>query len=428
MAANDARFQRVRHRTLAIPQTVTPVAHYPSKLRIYQTNASPYWQVRTFLQGKTYTQSLRTTHRAVALRGARDFFHRKVAEIYGQRVTERADGGVRFQDLVGPTLAHEHARAERGELTQSGLRILRNRLQKTITPYFGAQLVERIDYVSVSEFVAHLTKQGHSTTTIQQHMVAVRKVLTQALARRLITALPRFPTVKITSNPRSGFSLLEYRQLVRAARQSADQPVPILTSEKSRRGSGRVDRYTRVSGDLQHLIVFMVNSFVRPSDIRNLQHQHVTVVRGEHTYLRLNLPESKSHDKPIVTMRSAVRAYERLRLLHEAQGQAQRTDYVFLPEVADRRKVLEQLGFQFAYVRSRSGITDASDGAGERPLYSLRHTAIMFRLLYGGRIDLLTLARNARTSVEMIDKHYASRLTGEMNIGLLQSKRRRASP
>ena len=124
VAANDARFQRVRHRTLAIPETVTPVAHYPSKLRIYQTNASPYWQVRTFLQGKTYTQSLRTTHRAVALRGARDFFHRKVAEIYGQRVTERADGGVRFQDLVKATLAHEHARAERGELTQSGLRIL----------------------------------------------------------------------------------------------------------------------------------------------------------------------------------------------------------------------------------------------------------------------------------------------------------------
>jgi hypothetical protein len=48
----------------------------------------------------------------------------------------------------------------------------------------------------------------------------------------------------------------------------------------------------------------------------------------------------------------------------------------------------------------------------------------MFLLLYGGRIDLLTLARNARTSVEMIDKHYASRLTGEMNIGLLQSTRR----
>ena len=59
----------------------------------------------------------------------------------------------------------------------------------------------------------------------------------------------------------------------------------------------------------------------------------------------------------------------------------------------------------------------------KRSLYSLRHTAITFRLLYGKGIDLLTLARNARTSVEMIERFYSSNLTAEMNIELLQSKR-----
>ena len=62
---------------------------------------------------------------------------------------------------------------------------------------------------------------------------------------------------------------------------------------------------------------------------------------------------------------------------------------------------------------------------GSRSLYSLRHSAITFRLLYGQGIDLLTLARNARTSVEVINKHYASTLSGEQNIGLLQSRRSR---
>jgi hypothetical protein len=38
-------------------------------------------------------------------------------------------------------------------------------------------------------------------------------------------------------------------------------------------------------------------------------------------------------------------------------------------------------------------------------------------------IYLLTLARNARTSVEMIERFYASNLTAEMNIDLLQGKR-----
>lgn len=37
----------------------------------------------------------------------------------------------------------------------------------------------------------------------------------------------------------------------------------------------------------------------------------------------------------------------------------------------------------------------------DRSLYSLRHSAITFRLLYGQGIDLLTLARNARTSVDV---------------------------
>jgi hypothetical protein len=40
---------------------------------------------------------------------------------------------------------------------------------------------------------------------------------------------------------------------------------------------------------------------------------------------------------------------------------------------------------------------------------------------------LLTLARNARTSVDMINQHYASTVTGEQNIGMLQSRRSRSS-
>ena len=64
-------------------------------------------------------------------------------------------------------------------------------------------------------------------------------------------------------------------------------------------------------------------------------------------------------------------------------------------------------------------------GGEERTLYSLRHTAIMFRLLYGDGINTLAMARNARTSVEMINRFYAKPLSGEMNIEMLQSKRRK---
>ncbi len=45
-------------------------------------------------------------------------------------------------------------------------------------------------------------------------------------------------------------------------------------------------------------------------------------------------------------------------------------------------------------------------------LYSLRHTAIMLRLIKGD-VNTLTLARNARTSQQMIDRFYAAHLTTE---------------
>jgi hypothetical protein len=48
---------------------------------------------------------------------------------------------------------------------------------------------------------------------------------------------------------------------------------------------------------------------------------------------------------------------------------------------------------------------------------------VYVRLIYGGSIDLLTLARNARTSVEMIVNSYANPLSAEMSFALLLGKR-----
>lgn len=423
-SANDAEFGKRRHRTLPIPESITPVPEYPSKLRIYKCHASQYWQVQSFFKGKTYRQSLRTTNKAVAFRAAKEFFHLKVAELFGNQLPKSDDRGVKFKDLVDATLSIEHAKTKRGDFTVTSLRILQNRLHRKIVPFFGKMYVKEVGYTQVSDFVNLLSRQGASTTTIQQYLVAVRKVMNHAYANNLIPNVPKFPSVKISVTPRGNFTLSEYRDLVRTARRYIGQNIPVLTSNSSKRGEGHVDRTAMVSVDLHYLIVFMVNSFVRPSDIKNLQHQHVTVIRGEHTYLRLNLPESKLHDKPIVTMVPAVRAYERLKKINSKRGRAKPTDYVFHPEQPDRRKMLMYLGYQFKFIQDVAGIGTNTANGKDRTLYSLRHTAITFRLLYGGNIDLLTLARNARTSVDMVEKFYASNLTAEMNIDLLHGRRR----
>jgi hypothetical protein len=98
---------------------------------------------------------------------------------------------------------------------------------------------------------------------------------------------------------------------------------------------------------------------------------------------------------------------------------------VFVPKYPDSRDhALNLLQRQFEVLIGVSGLPREVQGE-TRSLYSLRHSSIMYRLLYGDGINTLVLARNARTSVEMIDRFYARPLSGEMNIDMLQSKRRR---
>ena len=121
----------------------------------------------------------------------------------------------------------------------------------------------------------------------------------------------------------------------------------------------------------------------------------------------------------------AVRVYERIKARNEGKGKAGKEDYVFMPDfgVKQRDRALKLLQHLFDALLDLLGIKMSPQG-DPRTIYSLRHSSIMFRLLYGASIDTLKLARNARTSPEMIDRFYAAPLMGEMAIAELQSKRR----
>ena len=170
----------------------------------------------------------------------------------------------------------------------------------------------------------------------------------------------------------------------------------------------------------------MVNTFLRPSDVKPLQNKHIEVVRDRerNRYLRINTPSSKTSNTPIISMAVAVDVYRRLREYQSDKGFGRQEDFVFLPQYSDRSFALEMLRRQFNVVMEYAGMKETAAGKN-RTIYSLRHTAIMLRLIKGNNVDLLTLARNARTSVEMIDRFYARHLTAEMNLEKFQSVRGR---
>lgn len=473
-AVNDAAFgPATRGRTVPIPETITTLPGYPGKLVVFKMQASRFWQVRCWFKGKTYKRSTHSQSLHTAQLVARHFYAQlsaggvqvlpeaappptpAAAQVAAQTpahtptlvpglvhallpatlsasepaaqlapMAELAPlNGHTFAALAERMFAGERARVERGELARGSMQVLRNRLDAHLLPRWGRQHAADIDYAQLMAFVDFMSKTK-SSTTIGQYLVAIRKVLSHGLRMGVITKLPEMPKVKVKTASRGAFTPSEYWRILRTARSLRGQAHP--DSQQALRKSHKLlFKNAIMPPDLAWAVVFMVNSFIRPSDLKTLKHRHVEIVKGKNTYLRLTLPETKRHDAPIVTLYPAVRVYRQLQQHHSAQGQAKPDDYLFLPGLRDRNYALAVLGLMFNWVLAVTGFKLGAHGQS-RSLYSLRHSAITFRLLYGQGIDLLTLARNARTSVEVINKHYASTLSGEQNIGLLQSRRSRS--
>jgi site-specific recombinase XerD len=331
--------------------------------------------------------------------------------------------GLIFKDICDKLLVKEAVRVQRREFASRSLVMLKSRLSRHVLPFFGVRIIDQINHADIEEFLTYLYEFNLSDITINQYFNALRKVLTHALELNLISKLPRFPKLKLDSIPRGGFTIKEYLKILRYSKNHREKDT-YLSHPKTHRDTqnGIFTAKDSVPFEFAWLIGFMVNSFVRPVDIKLIQHQHVEIIRGKYIYLRLTLPETKKHRSQIVTLFPAVRIYEKLVAYMQKKDFAKPTDYLFLPEILDREAASYLITRDFRKVLIGTGLRKGHLNQN-KTLYSLRHTAITFRLLYGKGIDLLTLARNARTSVEMIERFYASQLTPEMNIALLQSRR-----
>ena len=424
-AANDRLIKRTR--TVPIPSSITAVPNYPNKLVVYKIAASKYWQVRCWHAGHTHKCSTKTCNLVLAQRFARWFYedllvkHSQYASLQGTTGNDsNMPAQMTFGAVAAQVYANEQARVERGEYGAGSLRMFRNRLDANILPAFGTKLIGELTYQKLLSFAQRLSAK-FSTTTVSHYLVIVRKVLTHAQRTGLIEHVPDVPKIKVRSTSRGAFTPTEYWQLLRAARALRGTTHPD-TRKDMRKRLQQCYNDNRMPPDVAWAIGFMVNSFIRPGDLVKLRHRHVEVVKAKQTYLRLTLPETKLHAAPIVTLLPAVRIYRQICQYQTPRKRIGTNDYLFLPDIPNRRYAMNVLSYMFNWVLQHTGLKLNPHG-NPRSLYSLRHSAITFRLLYGQGIDLVTLARNARTSVEVINNHYASTVTGEQNIAMLQSKR-----
>ena len=346
---------------------------------------------------------------------------------------------ITFAKVTKMLMDSELAKLKRSQLSKISFDNMQLRYDKHILPFFGQSDVLSINYKVLDEFLQKMSNQEPklSVSTLGAYMGLTRKVLLHAARHSFIQHIPEFPKVGIEDKPRGWFNVGEYKAITKASKKLAGKKVEWRAHTPPAEGSyfcapgeklepnDRLIKRIEMTRDLSDLIVFMVNSYIRPTDIRNMQHKHVEIIRREWTYLRLSLPPRKGHSFPITTMPWAVKVYERIRRRQvlEFGRDIHPEDYVFMPQAASRDNAMKLLARQFEIVLEITGMKLSTTGE-TRTLYSLRHSSIMFRLMFGRTVDTLTLARNARTSPEMIDRFYAAPLQGEMNVGELQSKRR----
>lgn len=392
-------------RTVPIAETMSSVGKgYPDKLVIFKIPASSFWWVRYYTQKRVLKKSTKTENKKLAIEFAKKFYEDILLR---ERKLLPLGSSSSFEKVAQELIIEQSQLIERGERSEKLNINDEQKLVKDILPRFGKMNLKDITYKHLNQFVSELSQRKLKPATINNHLNLVHKVLALGQRENLIQNIPQFPKIKREDSPRGWFNLDEYDQLKNTIKDEIKLKTNIRGHE--------------ITDEMRFLVTFMVNTFLRPSDIKGLRHRNVQIVSDKNTYLRIQTDSSKTINTPIVSMQDAVGIYNNLIDFQTSKGRGvKKEDFVFFPHLPNREYALQTMRRQFDHILEKSDLKHTSTGE-PRTLYSCRHSAIMFRLTMGESIDLLTLARNARTSVGMIERFYAKPLQGEMNIDKIQS-------
>ena len=275
---------------------------------------------------------------------------------------------VSVSDLSKGLMQAEAARVQRKEIGRPTWQVMGNRLRAHIVPLLGELPAQSFATSDAQRLIDHLGAQGFTSTTIAQYLVLLRKVVMHGVHTGVLRDAPAFPKVKVRSQPRGSFSVTEYRSIISTARSLRGHSHPVLDQLSAGERFWIARELLVMPDELPWLIRWMVNTFVRPSDIKLMKNKHIEVVRGKHVYLRMNLPETKRHSQPIVSLRPAVRVYECLLAYRTEHGHGGAEDYIFMPHLKNREHALAVLNFFFHWVSRRRGSRKARWANRERSI------------------------------------------------------------
>ena len=398
---------------------------FDNKIQLYRRPLSPHWHCSCTVAGKQRRSTTREDGLARAKDVARDWY---LGLLGKYRAGELKTGGKTFKEAAA-CFIDEFETLTQADYSPIYVQGHKFRIKNHLNPYFGDMALSEITAGKVQDYRVHRMKTGMSRidqlrgvqlhegkhkpparNTLHQEIVCLRQVLTWANLKGWLPELPnlkdRFKGSRKISH-RAWFSLEDYRKLYTATRNRAENPPK--------------PRWKWECEQLHDFVLFMANTGLRPDEAYRLQFRDVKIVDDEatnETILHLDV-RGKRGTGLCMSMPSAVRVFSRLRdrKRRPTNGDDPKrlappgpTDLVFPKRHHELfNAILEEQGLKF-------------DREGQvRTAYSLRHSYICFRLQEGA--DIYQVAKNCRTSVEIIQKYYASHISGSLDTALINVRK-----
>jgi integrase len=370
------------------------------KVHVYRRENSRFWQCATYLAGKNHRVSTKEESLALAKEIAEDWY----LELRGKHRRGEIKNEKTFHEAADKFYA-EYEVITQGQRSETYVKDHKRRLDVHLVPFFGKLGLSEITPGKVQEYRIHRHQKSMerwsrppARNTIHQEIVTLRQVLKTAVRHGWLQYLPDLSEPYRASGKvshRAWFSHEEYKKLYEATRRRAKQPMR--------------KRYKWESEQLHDFVLFMANTGLRPDEAYRLQYRDVTIVEDD-AHDNVEILEIEVRGKRGVgyckSMPGAVAPFRRL----VERNKPKPTDLIF----PNRHREL------FNAILDEEELKFDREGQ-RRTAYSLRHTYICFRLMEGA--DIYQIAKNCRTSVEMIEKYYASHIKNRLDTAAINIRK-----
>jgi integrase len=196
---------------------------------------------------------------------------------------------------------------------------------------------------------------------------------------------------------------------------SPEEYEKLYTATRDRIANGKRRGWKPQYEDLHDFVLIMANTGLRPDEAWKLEFRDVRIEQDyatKETILVIDV-RGKTGTGYCKSMPNAVYPFQRLRarrLEQLSKGRAEDTD---LAVMLTKTKVFPAFNRDlFNEILRETDLKFDRNGL-RRTAYSLRHTYISMRLMEGANI--YQIANNCRTSVQMIEEHYASHIKDRLD-------------